>query len=103
MSLDKDKGIDLLKDVLEKIRSVIVEKKGSMNVKMVSFFCLSRVTLGLRRRELMSIRFCHSWTWVVARVHHCGCCFSDGEVKHSNVLVLFVLCHRFIQVALIMD
>eukprot|EP00041_Stephanoeca_diplocostata_P012454 m.208380 g.208380 ORF g.208380 m.208380 type:complete len:318 (+) comp18963_c0_seq3:195-1148(+) len=34
VSLDKDKGIDLLKDVLEKIRTVILEKKGSMNVKM---------------------------------------------------------------------
>lgn len=34
VSLDKDKGIQLLTDALKAIQGVITEKKGSMNVKM---------------------------------------------------------------------
>jgi len=33
-SLDKDKGVDLLKEAIAAVRAVITEKKGSMNVKM---------------------------------------------------------------------
>ena len=50
VSLDKDKGIDLLKEVLEKIRAVITEKKGSMNVKMEP-----RAVTETDERELMNM------------------------------------------------
>lgn len=50
VSVDKDKGVDILRKALDAIKSVITSKKGSLNVKMEP-----RAVTATDERELASM------------------------------------------------